>query len=110
MNFYSDFIDEQTSLTSSLYVLTVARKGTQTVHFTRVDIERFAKLKLRLCAAPRFAHPNIEAPYTRYRNASKIAVGPVLLQHDTAGVERPISVFSKKISSAQRNYSTFERE
>ena len=56
------------------------------------------------------AHPNFEAPFTLYTDASKIAVSAVLLQHDTAGVKRPISFFSKKLFFAQRNYSTFERE
>ena len=110
MNFYSDFIDEQTALTFSLYDLTAARKGTEPVHFTREDIQRFAELKRRLCAAPRLAHPNLEAPFTLDTDASKIAVGAVLLQRDIAGVERSISLFSKKLSPAQRNYSTFERE
>ena len=110
VNFYSDFIDEQTALTSSLYDMTAARKGTEPVHFTRDDIERFAELKRRLCAAPRLANPNLEAPFTLYTDASKIAIGAVLLQRDNAGVERPISFFSKKLFSAQRNYSTFERE
>ena len=110
MNFYSDFIDEQTALTLSLYDLTAARKGIEPVHITREDSERFAELKRRLCAAPRLAHPIFEAPLTLYTDASKIAVGEVLLQRHTAGDERPISFFSKKLSSAQRNYSTFGRE
>ena len=38
VNFYSDFIDEQTALTSSLYDLTASRKVTESVHFTREDI------------------------------------------------------------------------
>ena len=41
VNFYLDFIVEQTVLTSSLYDLTAARKGNEPVHFTREDIERF---------------------------------------------------------------------
>ena len=110
MNFYSAFIDQQTALTSSLYDLTAARKGTEPMHFTREDIERFAELKRRLCAALCLAHPNFEAPFTLYTDASKIAVGAVLLQRDTEGVEHPISFFYKKLSSAQRNFSTFERE
>ena len=110
VNFYYDFIDEQTALTSSLYDMTAARTGTEPVHFTCEDIKRFAELKRRLSAAPRLAHPNLDAPFTLYTNASKFAVGAVMLQCDTAGVERPISFFSKKLSSAQRNYSTFERE
>ena len=59
---------------------------------------------------PRLAHPNLEAPFTLYTAASKIAVGAVLRKRNTAAVERPIFFFSKKLSSAQRNYSTFERE
>ena len=109
VNFYSDFIDEQTALTSSLYDHTSARNGTEPVHFSAEDIERFAELKRRLCAAPRLAHPNLESPFTLYTDASKIAVGKVLLQRDAAKVEREISFFSKKLSSAQRNYSAFER-
>ena len=67
-----------------MYDLTAAHKVTEPVHFTREDIERFAKLKRHLCAAPRLAHPNLKAPFTLYRDASKIAVGEVLLQRDTA--------------------------
>ena len=110
VNFYSDFIDKQTSLTSSLYDLTAARKGTERVHFSREDIERFAELKRRRCDAPRLTHPNLEAPFTLYTDAATIEVGAVLLQRDTAGVERPISFFFKKLFSAQRDYSTFKRE
>ena len=110
VNFYSDFIDEQTALTSSLYDLTATRKSTEPVHFTREDIERCAELKHRLCAAPCLALPNFEAPFTLYTDASKIAVGELLIQLDSAGVERPISFCSKKLSSPQRNYFTFERE
>ena len=32
VNFYSDFIDEQTALISSMYDLTSTRKGTEQVH------------------------------------------------------------------------------
>ena len=45
-----------------------------------------------------------------YTDASKIAVGAVLLQSDSNGIERVGSFFSKKLCPAQRNYSTFERE
>ena len=90
--------------------MNAAHKGTEPVHFTREDIERFVELKRRLCAAPRLAHPNLEAPFTLYTDESKIAVGAVLLRRDTAKVEGLISIFSKKLSYAQRNYSTFERE
>ena len=103
VNFYNEFIDEQTALTSSLYDLTAVRKGTERVQFLPAHVEAFNEIKRRLCAAPRLAHPNLEAPFTLYTDASQIAVGAVLLQHDVNGVERVISFFSKKLSSAQRN-------
>ena len=45
-----------------------------------------------------------------HTNASKFAVGAVLLQRSDDGIERSISFFSKKLLSPQQNYSTFERE
>ena len=71
VNFYSDFIDEQTALTTSLYDLTAARKGIELVNFKPEDVERFAELKRRLCAAPSLAHPNLELPFTLYRMHQK---------------------------------------
>ena len=90
----------------SLYDLRAARKGTESVQFLSAHIEAFNEITPRLCAAPRLANPNLEAPFTLYTDASKIAVGAVLLQRDVTGVERVISVFSKKLLLAQRNYST----
>ena len=45
-----------------------------------------------------------------HTDASKFAVGAVLLQRSDDGIEHPISFFSKKLLSPQQNYSTFERE
>ena len=41
VNFYNEFIDEQTALTSSLYDLTAARKGTEPVQFLPAHVEAF---------------------------------------------------------------------
>ena len=103
VNFYDDFIDEQTALTASLYDMTAARKGTEQVHFSAEDVERFNEIKRRLCAAPRLAHPNLEAPITLYTEASKIAVGAVLLQRDASGFERAIFfVFEEALGLAEK--------
>ena len=40
----------------------------------------------------------------------KLRFGAVLLQKSASGFDRPVTFFSKKLSSAQRNYSTYERE
>ena len=49
------------------------------MRFSAKNAENFNEIKRRLCAAPQLAHPNLEAPFTLYIDASKIAVGAVLL-------------------------------
>ena len=110
VNFYADFIDNSTELTSQLYDLTTGKKGEESVQMSAENLTAFEEIKRRLCAAPRLAHPDLERPFTLYTDASKIEVGAVLLKRGADGIERAVSFFSKKLSSAQRNYSTFERE
>ena len=110
VNFYGDYISDATELTALLYDLTAARKCDESIKLTAEHLESFEEIKRRLCAHPRLANPDLEQPFVLYTDASKIAIGAVLLQRDNSGVERAISFFSKKLSPAQRNYFTFERE
>ena len=110
VNFYAEYLADATQLTAQLYDLTSERKGDDPIELSPENIAAFEEIKRRLCAAPQLAHPDLERPFTLYTDASNIAVGAILLQRDSNGVERPVSFFSKKLSSAQRNYSTFERE
>ena len=110
INFYAEYLADATELTAQLYDLTSERKGDDPIEMSPENVAAFEEIKRRLCAAPQLAHPDLERPFTLYTDASNIAVGAILLQRDSNGVERPVSFFSKKLSSAQRNYSTFERE
>ena len=110
VNFYGAYISDATELTASLYDLTAARKGDESINLKAEHLESFEEIKQQFCAAPRLAHPDLKQPFVFYKDASKIAIGAVLLQRDNSGVERAISFFSKKLSPTQRNYSTFERE
>ena len=96
MNFY-EFIDQQTALTSSLYDLTAARKGTEAVQFLQTHVEAFNEKKRQLCAAPRLAHSYLEGPFTLYTDASKIAFGALLLQAMLQASSALSSFCSKRI-------------
>ena len=63
---------------------------------TAEHFESFKEIKHRLCTAPRLAHLNLEQPLVLYTDASKIAIGAVLLQRDNSEVERAISFVSIK--------------
>ena len=74
--------------------------------------ESFDKLKLSLISPPILAFPNHNLnapPLELYVDASNAGVGAVLQQKQD-GIERPIAFVSKTFTSAQKNYSTTEKE
>ena len=73
-------------------------------------ITAFERLKGMMCAIPLVRLPNPDKPFILTTDVSTIAVGPELSQRDENGVEYPLLWFSKALNSAQRNYSTYERE
>lgn len=72
--------------------------------------EAFNKLKLCLTSAPILTHPDFKRPFIIQCDASSTGVGSVLYQLDDEDVEHPIAYMSKKLNSAQRNYSVTELE
>ncbi len=70
----------------------------------------FEALKTLLCSAPVLAAPRFEKSFLLAIDASSTGVGAVLLQTDAAGLNHPISFFSKKFHKHQINYSTIEKK
>jgi hypothetical protein len=79
------------------------------VIWTAAMVAAFQAAKDALCAASRLAHPDPEAEVNLVTDASNSAVGAVLQQRVAAGWQ-PLAFFSKKLDSAQLNYSAFDRE
>lgn len=69
----------------------------------------FEQLKARLTSAPVLTHPDFEKHFYIQCDASITGVGGVLFQL-VDGNEHPIAYMSKKLNSAQRNYSVTELE
>ena len=51
------------------------------------------------------AYPDFNAPFVIHTNASKLQIGVVISQSG-----KPIAFYSKKMNSAQNNYTTTEKE
>lgn len=71
--------------------------------------QAFEALKLKLTTAPVLTHPDFAKHFYIQCDASATGVGGVLFQLD-GDDEHPIAFMSKKLNSAQRNYSVTEQE
>jgi hypothetical protein len=71
--------------------------------------EAFVTLKNYLVSKPVMCLPNEDLPFVLRTDASDKATGAVLLQDHGQGLQ-PIAYASKKLNSAEVNYSTIEKE
>ena len=88
----------------------VGKNSTDKVMLNADKLAVFQSLKRALCSGTQLAHLDLLKQFVVHTYASKFAVGDVLLQRSDDGIERPISLCSKKLLSPQQNLSTFERE
>ena len=93
INFYGEFIPNSTHLTAPLYSLTVGKKGNDKVSLNADELVVFQSLKRALCSGPQLAHPDLSKQFVVHTDASKFAVGAVLLQRSDDRIERPILFF-----------------
>lgn len=70
----------------------------------------FEMVKSLLSSVPVLVAPRADQLFKLQVDASAVGAGAVLLQEDAAGVDRPVSYFSKKFNKHQINYSTIEKE
>jgi len=72
--------------------------------------ESFESVKLSLTEAPILAIADQDKPFHVVCDASNIAIGCALLQHDSHGQERVVSYQSRQLKPAERNYPVHDRE
>ncbi|GFW25417.1 hypothetical protein TNCV_3721451 [Trichonephila clavipes] len=79
------------------------------VVWTEETIENFEKCKQDLEHATLLSFPEPNLQLALFTDASNFAIGTVLQQFES-GSWKPISFFSTKLTEAQKNYSTYDRE
>lgn len=77
--------------------------------WTDSQVDAFKELKRRVCTAPVLRLFDPSRPIRVHTDASGWATGAVLLQDFGQGWQ-PVAYDSKKLNSAQRNYSAYDRE
>lgn len=110
LNFYRRFMSNAAQVQAPLNELLRGNvKGKTPVNWTPEAAAAFEESRASLARAALLAHPKQDAPLAVFTDASDFTVGAVLQQW-VHGAWEPLAFFSKKLSSAERKYSTYDRE
>lgn len=110
INFYRRFIPNAANFQAPLNDLLVGNvKGKAPLTWTSEARQAFENSKNSLAQATLLAHPEVNAPLAITCDASDFTVGAVLQQRINNNWQ-PLAFFSKKLGSAERKYSAYDRE
>ena len=101
LNYYRDMIPGKASLCAPLNKLT-----SKNVPFTWTNVhkEAFKKTKRAFAQAVLLSFPDFEKPFDVYADASGLQLGGIIMQD-----AKIIACYSRTLSKAQQNYTTFAR-
>lgn len=109
VNFYHRFIPSCAKTLSPLHSLLPSTKTKGDLQWTPDALSSFTNIKDALANVTLLFHPVVNAPTSLMTDAFDLAIGAVL-QQLIDGHWQPLSYFSRKLTTTERNYSTFDRE
>jgi len=102
INFYRDMWQRRSDLLAPLSALT---SKTSPWKWTEVEQKAFEAIKQMISKETLLTFPKFNEPFHVHADASKYQLGAVISQNN-----KPIGFYSRKLNSAQINYTTGERE
>jgi len=109
-NVYTRFFKDYAQVARPLAAMTISKRPDRWGTLSDEALGAFKELKRRLTEAPILALPRRHGAYTLDTDASAGQVGAVLLQQQPDQSTRPVGYWSRSLNTAERNYSTTERE
>ncbi|GBN27325.1 Retrovirus-related Pol polyprotein from transposon 297 [Araneus ventricosus] len=91
------------------YLKGTKKKDKSKILWTKEAKEKFEQCRKDLANATLLSFPNLDSPLALFTDASDYAVGSVLQQFEEDSW-KPFAFFSKKLTNAQKGYSTYDRE
>ena len=108
VNYCHRFIPDISNILAPLSILTSGPKQAP-IEWTEETLNSFESAKFALCKMQTLSHflPNLPTRLTT--DASNFAIGAVLQQMHN-DILKPLEFFSKKLSTTEQRYATFDRE
>ena len=108
-SFYRKYVPDFTVVAAPLTDAT--KKGNRNeITWDEARQRAFREMKKRISEPPILRLPDVTQTFVLQTDASRIGIGAVLLQEDSAGEKRPIAFASRKLQPRECRYSTIERE
>lgn len=111
LNFYRNNIPNAAKYQAHLnsYLCASKKRDKTLITWTQAATEAFNQCKDSLKNAIILSSPSTHTPISLMTDASQTCVGAVLQQYED-NTWKPLAFFSKSLSDAQQNYSTYDRE
>ena len=111
VGYYADLWPRWSHTLAPLTALKHLPKGAKLGKLWTPECDRaFQEMKSIVAADCLMAYPNHNKPFYIYTDASDYQMGAVIMQYDNNNILRPFAYFSRKLNSAQRNYTVTEKE
>ena len=107
VNYYNMYLPDMATLTEPMHSL--LRKGVAWKWNDKCETA-FQEIKRLLCKAPVLVLFDMSKEIVVHCDASQYGIGAVLSHVMADGSEKPVSFASRTLSTAERNYSTIEKE
>ena len=107
-NYYRKFILNYSTIVKPLTDMT--KKGADCSVWSDEALQAFSAIKKCFATASILRQPDVSQPFIVEVDASDVGVGAVLSQGPSPSKWSPCAFFSRKLSSAERNYDVGDRE
>ncbi len=104
VQYYRDLWPKRSHILEPFTAISAGKKGTKIKWTPELEMA-FGKVKAMVCQETLLTYPDWSKPFDIHTDASDFQLGAVISQE-----KRPIAFFSRKLNSAQKNYTTTEKE